>query len=469
MKHTKIIATVGPASGNIEMLRKLADSGVNIFRLNFSHGTHEAHEKLIKLIKRLNKKRKENVAILLDTKGPEIRTGDVKIPITVKKGEKLILTTAFVDMENPNGKIEVNYDEFVNDVEVGDTILMDSGVINLKILEKTGKDVVCEVLDGGEISSRRHINLPGKEVSLEAITKKDWKDIEFGIEMGVDFIALSFVRQAAGVIELRNFLKKRKSRIKIIAKIENLEGTLHLTSIIEASDGVMVARGDLGAEIPFEQVPRVQRDIIKIAGKLQKPSIVATHMLESMINNPIPTRAEVTDISEAVWQRADCVMLSGETAVGKYPEKSVQAMANIAKETEKDCLASRKYRDWVSITTPREAFCKMAAKMAHDLDYIAAIVVITRSGFMGRIMSSFRPKVPIFAFTNEPDARRRMVISWGVKPFRINFSQAPQKTIQRAKAKLLSHYPEWKGKQFILVSDFLVDEEFVPTLQVREF
>ncbi len=469
MRHTKIIATVGPVSSNLEMLMKLADSGVNIFRLNFSHGTHEGHGKLINLIKRLNKKRKENVAILLDTKGPEIRTGDMKIPITVKRGDKLTLTTDFVDIENPNGKIEVSYDEFINDVEVGDKILMDSGVINLKILEKKDKDVICEVLDGGEISSRRHINLPGKDVSLEAITERDWKDIEFGVDMGVDFIALSFVRQAKGVLELRKFLKKKKSRIKIISKIENLEGTRHLTSIIEASDGAMVARGDLGAEIPFQEVPRVQREMVKIAGELQKTIIVATHMLESMITNPIPTRAEVTDISEAVWQRADCVMLSGETAVGKYPEKAVEAMANIAIETEKECLDSRKYRSWVKITTPRESFCKIAAQMAHDLDYISAIVVITRSGFMGRTMSSFRPKVPIFAFTNEPDTRRRLIISWGVKPFRINFSSTPQTTITRAKDKFLSYYPDWKGKKFILVSDFLVEDEFVPTLQVRDF
>ncbi len=469
MKHTKIIATVGPVSSNFEMLKELADAGVNIFRLNFSHGTHESHEKVIKLIKRLNKKRKENVAILLDTKGPEIRTGDMKNPINVKRGDKLVLTVDFVDPENSNGKIEVNYDEFINDVEVGDKILMDSGVINLKILEKKEKDIICEVLDGGEISSRRHINLPGKEVSLEAITKKDWKDIEFGVKMGIDFIALSFVRQAKGVLELRKFLEKKKSRIKIISKIENLEGTQHLTSIIEVSDGVMVARGDLGAEIPFQKVPRVQREIVRIAGELQKTVIVATHMLESMIINPIPTRAEVTDISEAVWQRADCVMLSGETAIGKYPKKAVEAMSNIAKETEKDCVKARKYRSWVKVTTSRESFCKMVAQMVHDLDYIEAIVVITRSGFMGRVMSSFRPKVPIFAFTNEPDTRRKMIMLWGVEPFRINFSQTPQKTINRAKDKFLLHYPDWKGKKFILVSDFLVENEFVPTLQVREF
>lgn len=469
MKHTKIIATVGPASSDFEMLKKLANAGVDIFRLNFSHGTHESHEKFIKLIRRVNQKRPENVGIMLDTKGPEIRTGDMKTPIMVKKGDKLILTIEFVDIDNPSGKIAVNYDEFINDVEVGDHILLDSGVINLTVLEKTDKDVICEILDGGEISSRRHINLPGKDVSLESITEKDWKDIKFGVEMGVDFIALSFVRKAAAVKELRAFLDEKNSKIKIIPKIENLEGTQHLGTIIEAADGVMVARGDLGAEIPFEQVPRVQREIIRIAGEYQKPVIVATHMLESMINNPIPTRAEVTDVSEAVWQRSDCVMLSGETAAGKFPEKAVQAMAAVAKETEKNCLSDRNYRAWVECSTAREVLCKMAAKMAKEQDYLTSIVVITRSGFMARIMSSFRPKVPILAFTNEPSARRQLNMSWGVQPFRIDFSDSPQVTIQRAKEKFLSENPDWKGRQFILVSDFLVDDEFVPTLQIREF
>lgn len=469
MKHTKIIATVGPACDNFEMLKKLAETGVNIFRFNFSHGTHDSHLKTLKLVHRVNKKRPENVAILLDTKGPEIRTGDINVSREVTKGDKVILTTEFVDPAETEGKISVNYDEFINDVEVGEKILVDNGVINFKIIAKKGKDVICEVLDGGTISSRRHLNLPGKDISLASITKKDWKDIEFGVEQGVDFIALSFVRRADEVLELKAYLKKMKSRARIIAKIENLEATKHLGTILEASDGVMVARGDLGAEIPFEQVPRIQREIIKMAGEFQKPVIVATHMLESMIHNPIPTRAEVTDISEAVWQRADCIMLSGETAAGAYPLKSVQAMVAVATETEKNCLAERSYRNWITISTPRDEFCKMAAKMAKDLDYIEAILVITRSGFMARRMASFRPKVPIMAFTNDPVSRRQLSISWGVSVFRIEFSDTPQVTIQRAREKFIAENPDWKGKKFILVSDFKVDDEYVPTLQTRAF
>ncbi len=469
MKHTKVIATIGPACDSFEMLKKLAEEGVNIFRFNFSHGTHESHLKTLKLVHRVNKKRSENVAVLLDTKGPEIRTGDVNIPREVKKGDRIILTTDFVDPSDTDGKISVNYDGFIHDIEVGEKILVDNGVINLRVIEKRGLDAICEVLDGGVITSRRHLNLPGKDISLDSITEKDWKDIAFGVEQGVDFIALSFVRRADEILELRAYLDKMKSRAHIIAKIENLEATKHLGTILEAVDGVMVARGDLGAEIPFEQVPRVQREIIKMAGEFQKPVIVATHMLESMIHNPIPTRAEVTDVAEATWQRSDCIMLSGETAAGKYPLKSVQAMVAVATETEKNCLKERDYRSWVTVSTPRDEFCKMAAKMAKDLDYIEAIVVITRSGFMGRRMSSFRPKAPILAFTNDPVSRRQLSIAWGVLAFRIEFSDNPQVTIQRAREKFIATYPDWKGKKFILVSDFKVKNEYVPTLQIREF
>ncbi len=469
MKHTKIIATVGPACDSFEKLKILANCGVNIFRLNFSHGTHESHGNIIKLIRRLNKKRPENVAILLDTKGPEIRTGDVSAPIIVKAGQTLTLTTDFVDPDKAIDRVGVNYDEFINDVEVGEKILIDNGIINLEILEKKGTDVICKVLDDGEITSRRHLNLPGKNISLESITEKDWKDIKFGVKLGVDFIALSFVRRADEIKEIKKFLKKEKCKAKVIAKIENLEATKHLGTIIDASDGAMVARGDLGAEIPFEQVPRIQREIVSICGEFQKPVIVATHMLESMIHNPIPTRAEVTDISEAVWQRSDCIMLSGETAAGEYPEKSVRAMVAIATETEKNCLPNRSYRSKVETLTSGDAFCKMAAQMAQELDYISAIVVITRSGLMAQHMSSFRPRVPIFAFTNESSARRQLQMSWGVTPFRIDFSETPQVTIQRARERLVDSLPEWKGKSYVLVSDFLVEGEFVPTLQIRDF
>jgi len=465
MRHTKIVATIGPASWDFEQLEKLSVAGVNIFRLNFSHGTHEGHGEVIKRIKKLNQKLGKHHAILLDTKGPEVRTGDMKVPINVKKGEKLIFTIEPTNYET-SGKIKINYDAFIDDVEVGEKILVDSGVINLKVLEKTKKDVICEVLDGGEISSRRHVNLPGKDVSLESITEKDWNDIKFGVEIGVDFIALSFVRRSDEIYELKKFLEEKNAKISVIAKIESFEATKHLGTICNAADGLMVARGDLGAEVPFYEVPRIQREIVKTAGEYQKPVIVATHMLESMIEHPIPTRAEVTDVSEAVWQRADGIMLSGETATGKFPIRSVETMAQIALTTEKESKL-RTLRK-LKVTDSRDAFARLAAQMPKDLTEIKAIFVVTRSGMSAQAVSAFRPNVPIFAFSNVPQARRKLQLVWGVESFRIDFSSVPQKTIMRSEKIFLKHHPEWKGKKYVLVSDSLIDGAFIPTLQVRE-
>ncbi len=469
MKHTKIVATIGPVSCEYEMLEKLADAGVNVFRLNFSHGDHQWHGEVIKRIKRLNKKRGVNVAILLDTKGPEIRTGDLALPVELKKDQEIILTVDHSTYEE-SGKVGVNYDAFIDDVEVGEKILVDNGVMNFEVLKKTDEDIFCKVLDGGELSSRRHLNLPMKDVSLESITQKDWDDIKFGVDMGVDFIALSFVRRADEVNLLRDFLDSKKSNIDIIPKIESYEATNNLSEIIAASDGVMVARGDLGAEIPFTQVPRMQREIIETAKNYQKPVIVATHMLESMIQNPMPTRAEVTDVSTAVFQRADAIMLSGETAGGNYPLKSVETMVDIALETEKEYLDSRPIRD-ISVHSDRAEFSRLAARMVGDLNDISCILVVTRSGYMASLVSCFRPKMPVFAFTNVPSARRKMQLLWGVQAFKIAFSSEPEKTVGRAVEEFLDRPvgKEWKGKRYVLVTDALVDGEFIPTLQVREF
>lgn len=466
-KFTKIVATIGPVSESYESLEALAHAGVNVFRLNFSHGTYAWHGEVIKRIRRLNKKSDQNFAILLDTKGPEIRSGDLSAPIELSAGDEMILSIDPHSKYEVNKKVGVSYDGFINDVEVGGKILVDSGVMSLEVLSKDEQDIVCKVLEDGTLTSRRHLNLPGKDVSLESITEKDWEDINFGIEMGVDFIALSFVRKADEIIELQQYLESKKAKIDVIAKIESFEATRHLGTICEAADGLMVARGDLGAEIPFSQVPRVQREIIHTASQYQKPVIVATHMLESMIEYPVPTRAEVTDVSEAVWQRSDAVMLSGETAGGEYPVRSVEVMAEIIKETE-DEIIGRKPRP-LEIASHRGEFAKIAADMAMDLDDIKAMVVITRSGYMAHLVSSFRPRVPIFAFTNTPNVRRKLQLGWGIEAFRIDFSSVPQKTINRARESFLKQYPDWKGKQFILLSDSLVDKEYVPTLQIRQF
>ena len=467
MKHTKIIATIGPASESFENLEALAKEGVNIFRLNFSHGTHQWHGEVIKRIRRLNKKQPHDIAIMLDTKGPEIRTGDLETPRQLRKGENLILTiTPSTDKDSK--KISVNYEAFVNDVEVGEKILVDNGLMNLKVKEKTKTDVICEVLDGGELTSRRHLNLPMKDVSLDAITKKDWTDIKFGIKMEVDFIALSFVRKADEIRELRNFLAKKKAPIKIIAKIESFEATKHLGTISEAADGIMVARGDLGAEIPLAQVPRIQRELIKTCKNYQKPVIVATQMLESMIHHPMPTRAEVTDVSTAVFQRADAIMLSGETASGKFPIQTVKVMADIATETEKEYLATRPIRN-IQPHSNKNEFTKMAAQMAFEMNSIETILVITRTGRTAQLVSSFRPNVPVVGFTNDLITKRQMQLLWGVTAYKILFSRTPERTITRAQNKFIEKHPQWKGKTFLLIADSLVDGVFIPTLQIRTF
>jgi len=467
MRRTKIVATLGPASNSYEMISALSEAGVDIFRLKMSHGTHESQGELIKKIKRLNQKSPKSHAILLDTKGPEIRSGDLKIPINVKPGDRLVFSPDPGDYEQ-TGKIGVNYDQFVNDVEVGEGVLLDSGVIGLTVLEKTDTDVICEVHDEGVITSRRHINIPGKDVSLESITEKDWADIKFGVEMGVDIIALSFVRKSDEINELKDFLKEQNAKIEVMAKIESFEATKHLGTICEAADGIMVARGDLGAEVPFEQVPKLQREIIETAAAYGKPVIVATHMLESMIENPVPTRAEVSDVSTAVWQRADATMLSGESANGEYPIKAVEAMSKVALTTESEFLPTRPLKD-LPILSDRGVFAKTACQMAQSEEEISAIVVITRSGETARRVARFRPRVPIYAFTNEPGTRRRLGLNWGTEAFRIEFSSTPQTTIMRAREAFVKKYPELKGQKYVLISDFLVDEEFVPTLQIRAF
>lgn len=462
---TKIIATIGPSCNDYEKISQLVVAGARIFRLNFSHGTHEYHEKMIKLIKRFNRKMGYNLAILVDTKGPEIRTADLSAPIQLKKDEIITLTIEYVDYEK-SGKIQVSYDTFINDVEVGEKILVDNGVMNLLVQEKTNTDVICKVLDGGILGSRRHLNLPGKNVSLDSITPKDWEDIDFAIAQGIDYIALSFVRVKEDIEIIREYLIKNQSNASIIAKIESFESTKNLKSLCKVSDAVMVARGDLGAEVPFEEVPRIQRKIIEYCNYYRTPVIVATHMLESMIENPIPTRAETSDVSTAVWQRVDAIMLSGETAGGLWPVKCVETMQTIIKTTEAH-LREIKSHLVLEVKNQRENIVDATMSCIKNDSAIQAIFVITRSGHMAKLTSSLRPAIPIVAFTNEPPARRKTQLFFGVTAYRIDFSSNPQTTIQRAEQHFVQHFPSWKGTSYILISDFLVENEFIPTLQIR--
>ena len=315
MRQTKIICTIGPATDSIDMLEKLANAGMNVARLNMSHGDHESHANIIQSIHKLNKKLNHPIAIMLDTQGPEIRTGDMVNDLHLEEGDTIsIVARGAEDVESSS--IHINYDDLINDVDVGDTITVDNGLINLEVLNKQERVLQVKVIDGGLLKSKRHVNLPGIRVNLPAITDKDRRDIAFGMEQGVDFIALSFVRQADDIHELRELLGDKAEQIKVIAKLEDQEAITNMVDIIAVADGIMVARGDLGVEVPLEVLPRIQRRIIRTCAQMGTRVIVATHMLESMIENPIPTRAEVTDVANAVYEEADAIMLSGETTVG---------------------------------------------------------------------------------------------------------------------------------------------------------
>jgi len=349
-------------------------------------------------------------------------------------------------------------------VNVGDKITVDNGLINFEILEKTGPLMRCRVLDGGVLKSKRHVNLPGIRVNLPAITEKDEKDIRFGLERDVDFIALSFVREANDIRQLRDLLGPKAGRVKIIAKIEDQEGVRNLADIIQEADGIMVARGDLGVEINLEDLPNVQRKIVRLCAESGKRVIVATHLLESMIHNPIPTRAEVTDVANAVYEEADAVMLSGETTVGKYPLKCVEYLCNIAKKTE--AIPGLQFAKHLNITTDKQQLAAAAVKLAEELP-AKGIVVITRRGFMADFVANCRPfSTNIYAFTNGSQTRRTMTLNRGVFPFRINLSSDPEKTLQTAFQILKDREHFQAGEKVVIISDVLAQER-VDSIQIR--
>jgi pyruvate kinase len=468
MKHrrTKIVCTIGPKTNTFQQLRKLANAGMNIARLNMSHGEHRWHASVISNIRKLNKQLDLNIAVMLDTKGPEIRTGDIADPIKLKKGQKLTLTVRRA-AKLGDRIVEVNYDHFVKDVKVGDRILVDNGLLRLKVLEKTQTDVRCQCLNNFTLTSRRHINLPKSPMRLPAVTKKDWKDISFGVKHGVDFIALSFVRKSADIEEVRKYLKRKKSHACIVSKIESHESIPKLDKIIEASDGVLIARGDLGAELPYYEVPVIQKRIVHLCNELNKPVIVATHILESMIQHPSPTRAEVNDLSQAVFQQADATMLSGETTVGEYPIEAVKTMANVIQRIEREV-----YSDDVVLlhetNTVKEEIVEAASVMASNLK-AKAIMVFTHSGHMAKLTSRCRPSTPIFAFSRTKGVDKRLQLAFGVQAFHYSSPNDPEKKIHKAfgilnKRKLLN-----SGDQVVVVSDILTpDNEFVQSVQIRE-
>lgn len=419
MRKTKIVCTIGPASESEEMLEKLIKAGMNVARLNFSHGDHAEHKARIDTIRKVSKRLGKTVAILLDTKGPEIRTHNMKDGlIELEKGSEV--TVSMTEVEGTPEKFSVTYENLINDVEEGSYILLDDGLIELQVksIDKANGEVLCDVLNTGELKNKKGVNLPGVKVSLPGITDKDADDINFGISEGVDFIAASFVRRPSDVLDIRKLLEaKQNKNISIIPKIENQEGIDNIKEILEVSDGLMVARGDMGVEIPPESVPMVQKDLIRQCNKLGKPVITATQMLDSMQRNPRATRTEASDVANAIYDGTDAVMLSGETAAGQYPEEAVKTMRNIAVSAE----AAQDYKKLLSDRTKLvetslvNAIGVSVAHTALNLN-VKAIVAATESGSTARTISKYRPQSDIIAVTPNVETARQCALVWGIFP-----------------------------------------------------
>ena len=413
---TKVIATVGPASNTKEKLKELIEAGVDIFRLNFSHGTHEDHAKVIQYVRELNEELDTCICLLQDLQGPKIRIGEVEKGVKIKKGDLLTITNK--EMVGNSKMVSTVYQNLVNDVQIGDMILIDDGKIELKVKEKKGEDVVAEVVFGGKLKSRKGINLPYTKVSAPSLTEKDLKDLAFGLEQDVNWIALSFVRSEKDIIDLRERIEKAGKSSRIIAKIEKPEAIKNIEAIIEATDGIMVARGDLGVEIFMEEVPMAQKRIVELCNKAAKPVIIATQMMESMIENPRPTRAETNDVANAVMDGADALMLSAETAAGLFPVEVIKSMVKTITSVENQANLYFKHElpDTEDPLFLNNTLVLAAARLA-KASQAKAIVGMTASGYTAFKLASHRPKAGIFIFTSNRPLLNTMNLIWGVRGY----------------------------------------------------
>lgn len=435
MRKTKIICTIGPASESEERLKELMLAGMNVARFNFSHGTHEEQKVKFDRVMKVRKEVGLPVATMLDTKGPEIRLRDFeggKVELTA--GQTFVLTTE--EIMGTAEKAAISYKNLKNDISVGTTILIDDGLIEMQVEEINGEEIVCRVINGGFVSNHKGVNVPGAVLSMPYISEVDRSDILFGIEMGFDFLAASFARTKEDILEVRKILEEHGSRMKIIAKIENMQGIENLEDILNVSDGIMVARGDMGVEIPLEEVPVLQKKMIKLANAQGKHVITATQMLESMIKNPRPTRAEATDIANAIYDGTTAIMLSGESAAGLYPVEAVKTMARIAECTEKDIdyrgrMERLSSSDKRNITT---AIAYATCSTAMDLD-AAAIITVTLSGFTAESISRFKPVCPIISCTMAEGVSRQLNLLWGVNPLVIEREETTEDLFAAAVAE----------------------------------
>lgn len=453
MRKTKIICTIGPVTDSLDMLARLAEAGMSVVRLNMSHGTHESHAHVISAIRQLNKTLPSPLAMILDTQGPEIRTGTLRHDIELREGD-VVTVNVRSDAHVEETSFQIHYEDLLDTVEPGHRISVDNGLINLEVLEKSARSLRCRVVDGGTLKSRRHVNLPGIKVNLPAITKKDERDIIFGIKHGIDYVALSFVREANDIQQLRDLLAHHGAEtVKIIAKIEDQEGVRNIESIVEAADAIMVARGDLGVEILIEQLPNVQRNIVRLCAERGKRVIVATHLLESMIVNPMPTRAEVTDVANAVYEEVDCIMLSGETTVGKHPVRCVEFLDRIAAEAER--TMGLRFCDCLNVDVDKQHMAASAVQLAESLK-VRGIVVITRRGLMANYVANCRPRRPtIFAFSSDPKTCQQLAMNYGTQAYRIGAYDDPHQTLAEAFAKLRDAGLVAAGDKVVVLSDIL--------------
>jgi pyruvate kinase len=464
MRKTKIICTLGPATEKTGTLRELIAAGADIFRLNMSHAKHEWVRSIVPRLRKIAAELNCPCAILLDTQGPAIRTGELKSNLNLKPGDTLEFTVRGAKSEEKYS-VDVNYEGLINDISPGDVVLVDNGVMRLLVREKKRHRIQCKVLTPGVLGSRRHINLPGVRVNLPPLTQKDLKDIALGVELQVDFVALSFARKKSDLQQLRRVLKKAKSTARVVAKIEDQSAVRHIGQMIEASDAVMIARGDLGIECPMEELPIIQRRIVKGCVRSGKPVIVATHMLESMISNPVPTRAEITDVANAVYEQADAMMLSGETSTGRYPVECVKVFDRVARRIERSGGAG--YGKNAILDDTRQKTVASAVVLANSLAR-SKLVVFTHHGTMARYVSGLRPEhAPIFAFTSSETVFRQIVILWGTHPIRLEFGNDPNATIEAAIAYLKKHKLTERGDHLIILSDMLGGRDKVDSVQLR--
>jgi pyruvate kinase len=453
-RKTKLIITLGPATQEQEMIGRLIDGGVNVFRLNMSHAKHEWAAQMAKFVRAESEKRNTHIAVLFDLTGPSIRTGELEKAFDLKEGDKVEFRREGAKASVPLSTT-VNYPGLMEDVKAGNTLVVDNGALLMRI-EKVEEDrVLCHVLTPGTMGSRRHINLPGVRLNLPALTEKDHKDLALAVECGADYIAGSFVRDAAHVNELRHAMEGLGGESQIVAKIEDQEAVRNIDSIIRTADVIMIARGDLGIEVDFEDLPILQRRIVKRCHELGKRVIVATQLLESMITNPTPTRAEVTDVMNAAYEEADCLMLSGETSVGRYPERCVEALVRIASRIERS--GGHGFGHNVILSDERQKTARAAVTLVDSLPD-ARLVVLTRRGILANQIAMMRPRTSAFyAFTPKEAVCRQLSLTRGIRPFRMPYAANIEVTVQRATEHLRKLDLVRTGTPIVVVSDILSD------------